>query len=369
MRGRARRQRVADVAGRRPGRCVDGRARARSTHDRAGAGRVAARRRRVRRRLGRRRRAPATASPSPPTGCAALIERGAGARCRADQAALARGLVIGDDRDQPPAMVERFRDSGLSHLTAVSGQNVAFVLAAAGPLLRAAAAAGRAGRRRSALIAWFVVLTRAEPSVLRAGAMAALGGHRVRARAASASRCGSLAVAVIALLLRRPAAGLVGRLLAVGRRDGRRHRLGAVAGPPARARSGRWRMPVGVTLGAQVGVAVPSLLVFGRLSLVGTVANLLAVPVAGLVMLYGLPACLLAGAVPAVGAGRRWPRRLGRLVGRRRGHRRPPAVEPPAAVVVASAGSCSCCRRRRVARVGQPRTTRCDDADRCPCTC
>jgi competence protein ComEC len=47
---------------------------------------------------------------------------------------------------------------------------------------------------------------------------------------------------------------------------------------------------------------------------VGTIANLLAVPVAGLVMLYGLPACILAGAVPAlapvamapVGVGVRW---------------------------------------------------------------
>jgi hypothetical protein len=37
---------------------------------------------------------------------------------------LFRGLVIGDDRDQPVEMVERFRASGLSHLTAVSGQNV-----------------------------------------------------------------------------------------------------------------------------------------------------------------------------------------------------------------------------------------------------
>jgi competence protein ComEC len=58
--------------------------------------------------------------------------------------------------------------------------------------------------------------------------------------------------------------------------------------------------PVGITLGAQAGVAAPSLLVFGRLSLVGTVANLVAVPVAGLVMLYGLPACLLAGSLPGV---------------------------------------------------------------------
>ena len=61
-------------------------------------------------------------------------------------------------------------------------------------------------------------------------------------------------------------------------------------------------MPVAVTIGAQAGVAIPSILVFGRLSLVGTVANLVAVPIAGLVMLYGLPASLLAGAVPAVGA-------------------------------------------------------------------
>ena len=57
-------------------------------------------------------------------------------------------------------------------------------------------------------------------------------------------------------------------------------------------------MPVAVTVGAQLGVAVPSVLVFGRLSLIGVVANLVAVPVAGFVMLYGLPACLVGGVLP-----------------------------------------------------------------------
>ena len=76
--------------------------------------------------------------------------------------------------------------------------------------------------------------------------------------------------------------------------------IGAVHLTPRLARLGPLALPVGVTLGAQAGVAVPSLLVFGRLSLTGTVANLVAVPVAGLVMLVGLPASLLAGAVPAV---------------------------------------------------------------------
>ena len=45
-------------------------------------------------------------------------------------------------------MIDRFRASGLSHLTAVSGQNVAFLLAAAGPVAAAPAAGGCAGRSR-----------------------------------------------------------------------------------------------------------------------------------------------------------------------------------------------------------------------------
>ncbi len=240
----------------------------------------------------------------------ALVERGAAA-LRPDHAALARGLVIGDDRDQPAEMVERFRRSGLSHLMAVSGQNVAFVVAAAGPLLRRARPFAR-WLLTVLLIAWFVVITRAEPSVLRAGLMAAL--------AATAFLLGRrnepvrlLAVAVIGLLLLDPLlAWSVGFWLSVGATAGV-----TALGPwlaQRLARLGPLAVPLGITLGAQAGVALPSLLVFGRLSLVGTVANLVAVPVAGLVMLYGLPASLLAGALPQlaplvmapVGWGVRW---------------------------------------------------------------
>ena len=96
-----------------------------------------------------------------------LIERGAGVLAP-DDAAFGAGLVVGDDQDQPPAMVERFRASGLAHLTAVSGQNVAFVLAAAGPLLRRSRPLSR-WMLTLGLIGWFVLLTRAEPSVMRAG--------------------------------------------------------------------------------------------------------------------------------------------------------------------------------------------------------
>ena len=223
----------------------------------------------------------------------AAIERG-GALLPGDDGALFRGLVVGDDRDQPREMIDRFRASGLSHLTAVSGQNVSFVLAAAGPLLvrlrpwwRWAVTLG--------LIGWFVSLTRFEPSIVRAGVMAGLSATGfVLGRERTPLRL--VAWAVIGLLLADPLiAWSVGFWLSVGATAGvvtvgpwLGERLGSL-GPLA--------MPVGVTLGAQVGVVVPLVWVFGSLPLVSVPANLLAVPVAGFVMLYGLPAGLFAGAV------------------------------------------------------------------------
>jgi competence protein ComEC len=237
----------------------------------------------------------------------AAIERGA-ARLPGDDGALFRGLVVGDDRDQPRAMIERFRASGLSHLTAVSGQNVAFVLAAAGPLLRVLRPWWR-WAVTLALIGWFVSLTRFEPSIVRAGAMASLSATAfVLGRMRSAARL--LALAVTGLLLVDPLlVGSVGFWLSVGATAGV-----ATVGPWLAVRLG-WlgsmAMPVGVTFGAQLGVVAPALLVFGRLPLVSVPANLLAVPVAGFVMLYGLPAGLVAGFVPQVAPVVMFPCRLG----------------------------------------------------------
>ena len=96
-----------------------------------------------------------------------------------ERRALYAGFVLGDDRGQPVEITDDFRASGLSHLLVVSGQNVAFVLALVSPLLRRL----RLGWRLVAglaLLLLFGVLTRWEPSVLRAEAMAAHrpgGGH------------------------------------------------------------------------------------------------------------------------------------------------------------------------------------------------
>jgi competence protein ComEC len=237
----------------------------------------------------------------------AALERAA-AELPGHDGALFRGLVVGDDRDQPREMIERFRASGLSHLTAVSGQNVSFVLMAAAPLLRALRPWWR-WMVTIALILWFVSLTRFEPSIMRAGAMASLSATAfVLGRDRSPVRL--LWIAVAGLLLIDPLmVDSVGFWLSVGATWGV-----AALGPRLAERLSSLRLlalPIGVTLGAQVGVVLPAVMVFGRLPLVSIPANLLAVPVAGFVMLYGLPAGLLAGALPAVSPAVMFPCRLG----------------------------------------------------------
>ena len=224
----------------------------------------------------------------------ALLERGARTMEPLDRS-LYLGFVIGDDREQPLATVEAFRASGLAHLSAVSGENVALLLAAASPLLRR-------GRDRTrwaitlALIGWFAVLTRFEPSVLRASVMAALAATAVVAgRPARPVRILGLTVTIV-LLADPLLVHSVGWWLSVGATAGI-----VLLAPPLTARlpGPAWlRLPVAVTLAAQLGVAPVTIAVFGPVPQASVPANLLAVPAAAPIMLYGLPAGLVAGAGP-----------------------------------------------------------------------
>ncbi|MFM8247784.1 MAG: ComEC/Rec2 family competence protein, partial [Acidimicrobiaceae bacterium] len=90
-----------------------------------------------------------------------------------DDQALFTGLVIGDDTRQSKSMIDAFRNSGLAHLVAVSGQNVSFVLAALSPLLSRLKNRLRIFATLGVLV-WFVLITRVEPSVVRAATMAGL---------------------------------------------------------------------------------------------------------------------------------------------------------------------------------------------------
>ncbi len=222
------------------------------------------------------------------------LEHGARTLPDADRALFA-GLVYGDDRLVAPAVVEDFRAAGLSHLTAVSGQNVALVLTALGPLLRRLSPWSRWAVTVGA-IAWFALLTRFEPSVLRASVMAGLAATAfVTGR--ERSGIGLLALALTGLVLVDPLlVWSVGLWLSAGATAG----LAVLAAPIERHLPGpRWfRSPASAALAAQIGVLPVSGLVFGLPSVVSLPANLVAVPIAGAVMLAGFPVALTASLLP-----------------------------------------------------------------------
>ncbi len=217
--------------------------------------------------------------------------------------ALYLGLVLGDDRFQPFGQRLRFREAGLTHLLAVSGQNLAFVLAAAGPLIR------RVGRRTriplvAVILVLFALMTRLEPSVLRATATAALALWSSWSRPPDEQRIstrglGHLSLAVVVLLAIDPfLVDSIGFQLSVAASGG------IVLLRPALAR----RLPgpefivepLATTLAAQAGVAPIIVHYFGPFSLAAIPANLAAGWAAGLVMVWGMTVGLVAGVLPDV---------------------------------------------------------------------
>jgi len=213
---------------------------------------------------------------------------------------LYTGLVLGDDRGQSELTRFRFEASGLTHLLAVSGQNVAFVLAVAAPLFR------RAGPMTRILVAavllvLFVLVTRAEPSVLRAAVMASVAMVAVTAgRSTSGVRV--LCLTVMAVLAVDPLlVHSVGFQLSVCATGG----LLVMARPLADRLPGPdwFRVPLAVTLAAQVATAPLLLGLTGALPSIAVLANLLAGPAAGAVMMLGVTVGLLAGAIREPWAG------------------------------------------------------------------
>jgi competence protein ComEC len=205
---------------------------------------------------------------------------------------LFEGMVLGDDRRQPASTVDAFRASGLSHLLVVSGQNVAFVLALAYPLVRRGATGWRL-LRVAMVLALFGAMVRWEPSVLRAVAMAGLtmAGPGL---GLEVTRGQVLAASVGVLLLLDPLlAGSVSFLLSVSASAGLAFLAPALAarlpGPRALAEA------LGATSGAQIAVAPILLTIFGTMPLAAVPANLLAGPMAGPAMTWGMAAGLPAG--------------------------------------------------------------------------
>jgi len=209
-----------------------------------------------------------------------------------DDRALFLGMVIGDDRGQLPVTADDFRAAGLGHLLVVSGQNVAFVLAMVAPMVTRL----RPGPRLAILILLlmsFSLLTRFEPSVLRAVVMA---GVSVGATALDLDVDGrkALSWAVASLLVVDPfLVHVVAFQLSAAATAGLVWMSGPIAG---RLRGPMpFRVALATTVSAQLAVSPVLIATFGPMPLASLPANVLADPVAGPVMMWGSTGGLVAG--------------------------------------------------------------------------
>ncbi len=214
-----------------------------------------------------------------------------------DSAALVAGLAIGEQSAQPQELKDAMRISGLSHLTAVSGGNLAIliVLVVGGTRLVRMRLPMQIVITLLALV-WFVILVRPQPSVLRAAVMGAVvlvgmlsGGQR--------RGTGVLAISIALLIVVAPELAISwGFALSVGAT------AGLILYSPAVLQWLQQKFPrlpsaiqdaLAVTLTAQLAT-VPLIIAMGStVGLAGIPANLLAMPVVPAVTILGLLTALL----------------------------------------------------------------------------
>ncbi|GAA3312695.1 ComEC/Rec2 family competence protein [Nonomuraea dietziae] len=274
-----------------------------------------------------------------------------------DQRGLLPGLVVGDVSRMDPEVSADFKEAGLSHLTAVSGANLAIVAGAVVALSRLAGLplAVRAGLAALAMLA-FAVVARPSPSVLRALLMGLVGAI---ALGTGRPRDGVAALSATVLLLMLFDPGLA-------REYGFALSVCATGGILLLAPGWRDRMAVRMPRWAAEAIAVPAaaqaavtpvlVLMAGQLQLVAVPANLLAGPAVAPATVLGVRGS--AGGAVVHGGGQapraarglrgrldhhrgraRRPRAAGRAPLARRAHRAAPARGGP------SRWRCRCLRR------------------------
>ena len=214
-------------------------------------------------------------------------------------AALLRGMVLGQDERLSDDVRDDFKRSGLAHVLAVSGQNVMLLAIL---VLAAGAVAGIRLRARLlialALVAFYVPLTGAGPSIQRAGVMGAAG--LVAALAGRpAQRWYALGLAAAVTLAHNPrSSGEPGWQLSFAAVVA----LLALAPPLrmtlARALPGPVADVAAITIAATVGTAPLMAMHFEQVSLAAVPANLLAAAAIAPIMWLGMLAAAAGQVAP-----------------------------------------------------------------------
>jgi competence protein ComEC len=229
---------------------------------------------------------------------------------------LLAGLTLGEKRDISPDIARLFSDTGTLHLMAVSGSNVAVVAAFFIWVLTRVSRGVRIMITLAAVIL-FSFLTRNEPSVVRATVMASvglIGFYRRR----NADALGLLGFAGLLILIWRPL-----WLFSIGFQLSMAASAGIIYFVPKfdsllnfrdGALSRILRVIVAAlvtTIAAQLAVLPITAQYFQRLPLVGLIANLPMLMLAGIITIAGLfflPFILIGGIVQSIYAGIiKWP--------------------------------------------------------------
>ena len=208
------------------------------------------------------------------------------------QGGLVPSLVVGDTSKLDETISSDFKATGLTHLTAVSGTNLTLLLAFALPLARFIGVRGRwIWLVASGSVALFVIVCRAEPSVLRASVMGLIGLAATGVATDKNRGLRALGGAVMALCLIDPWLSLSwGFALSVSASasilvlaSGWQIKLRKwLPGPLAEA--------IAIPLAAQLGTQPLVTCISGEISFVGLFANALSGPFVGMVTVLGLVA-------------------------------------------------------------------------------
>src|SRR5215218_2477266 len=222
------------------------------------------------------------------------------------EAAVVRGMVLGDRSLMPEELEKSFQGSGITHALAISGQHVVILAAVIYFALRLFAIP--AGMRAGITIglSWlYILIAGAPPSAIRAGVVATFVlAAPVLGRQVSAlhfmttmlalvlaynpqliySTGFQLSVAAVfgILLLTKPLKTLVERTL-----------LRPFAKPPEQISN-----PISVSLAAQIATSPIVAATFEQVSVVGVLTNLLAAPLSGPILILGLLGSLLGDVYP-----------------------------------------------------------------------
>ena len=247
----------------------------------------------------------ASALPASRTSVAQPTRRWRGC-CPEPEAGLASGILVGRRDRVARDVVTDFATTGLSHVVAISGWNIAVVAGVIGSLLLTAGV-GRRGRSVLIIvvICLYTLLAGGGASVVRAALMCGVA-LLARESGRPGSAATALGLAVWGLLLMDPAMATdVGFQLSVAATAGLLawgSRLTARLRGPAPGRARLWLAEaLGVSLAAQAATLPLVLIHFGRLSLISPLANLLVAPLVSTSMLAGVVA-LVGGFVALAGA-------------------------------------------------------------------